>query len=207
MANDLQLSARERRKQIIRNSILDASVHCFNAQGFSETTVTQIVERSGTTRQTFYTYFKTKGEVALALVSTLTQQLKPAFSIIDEKELPSPRTINKWAKAISKEWVEHAELLEAVFQALVIDRNVSLVIRDVSEQYAEELMPNYVASFSGKQREQALRRIRALNMYLQNYFHFIAENNVNEPTPASQIEELSDIGWRLLYLSPENDNP
>jgi AcrR family transcriptional regulator len=60
-------SLRERNRERTREELLDVGARLFRARGFSATTVTDIAEEAGIGRRTFFRYFATKEELALAI--------------------------------------------------------------------------------------------------------------------------------------------
>ncbi|MFT4088732.1 MAG: helix-turn-helix domain-containing protein [Gordonia sp. (in: high G+C Gram-positive bacteria)] len=58
-----------------RQQLLAAAAECFDEVGYSAVTVEMITARAGTSRPTFYVYFKSKDEVFLALVEKVGADL------------------------------------------------------------------------------------------------------------------------------------
>lgn len=61
------LSLRERNRERAREEILNAGARLFGDSGFEETTVDAIAAEAGVSRRTFFRYFATKQDLALAL--------------------------------------------------------------------------------------------------------------------------------------------
>ncbi|MDX1694130.1 MAG: TetR/AcrR family transcriptional regulator [Ketobacteraceae bacterium] len=64
-------SRRERRKQEIRNKIIEAAISLFEEKGIEETTLEDICETADISRPTFYSYYPSRQELILALVEKL----------------------------------------------------------------------------------------------------------------------------------------
>ncbi len=60
-------SRRERRKQEIRNKIIESAITLFEAKGIEVTTLEDICETADISRPTFYSYYPSKQELILAL--------------------------------------------------------------------------------------------------------------------------------------------
>lgn len=58
-----------------RQELLAAAAECFNDVGYASVTIEMITRRAGTSRPTFYVYFKSKDEVFLALVEQVGTEL------------------------------------------------------------------------------------------------------------------------------------
>ena len=63
----------EAQKEIRRQEILAAALHCFAHDGFHNTTIADIVRASGVSQGTFYLYFQTKDDVIAALADDRSQ--------------------------------------------------------------------------------------------------------------------------------------
>jgi len=68
------MTTQARRRQDTRRRILSAAGKLFRAQGFDKTSVDRIVAAAEVAKGTFYQYFQTKIDVALALGSEAQQQ-------------------------------------------------------------------------------------------------------------------------------------
>lgn len=71
------LGKRERTKAENRQAILDAARIVFAELGYGETTVRDIVRRTGLASGTFYNYFKSKEEVFQALMDASALRMRP----------------------------------------------------------------------------------------------------------------------------------
>ncbi len=54
---------RERKQQFVRDAIWDAAIDLFSTKGFDETTVDEIAQAAGTSRRSFFRYFKSKSDL------------------------------------------------------------------------------------------------------------------------------------------------
>ncbi len=71
------LGKRERTKAENRQAILDAAREVFAELGYGETTVRDIIRRTGLASGTFYNYFKSKEEVFQALMDASALRIRP----------------------------------------------------------------------------------------------------------------------------------
>lgn len=58
------------KKEKKRNTLLDAAFELFTDKGFSQTSITDIVEKAGVAKGTFYLYFKDKNDIRNQLISS-----------------------------------------------------------------------------------------------------------------------------------------
>jgi AcrR family transcriptional regulator len=63
-----------------RNEMLDAAEELFSGNGYIKTAVSDIVKRVGVSQGTFYYYFKSKTEIADALVKRIVERVFVIFS-------------------------------------------------------------------------------------------------------------------------------
>lgn len=71
------LGKREKNKELNRAAILTAARILFGESGYSETTVRDIIGRTGLASGTFYNYFRSKEEIFKALRDETARQVRP----------------------------------------------------------------------------------------------------------------------------------
>ena len=76
----------DRNKKLKENSLLKTAFEFFTTKGFSKTSITDIVNKAGVAKGTFYLYFKDKYDIRNKLVSHKSSQLfKTALSELGER--------------------------------------------------------------------------------------------------------------------------
>ena len=76
----MNLSRRERKKQITRQRLLESALHLFCERGYSATTVRQITQAADVAKSTFFNYFETKEAILPALAEWRLQQLQETLA-------------------------------------------------------------------------------------------------------------------------------
>ena len=111
------MSLRERKKRAVREDIVSVCGELFRSRGFDETTIPEIIERVGISRQTFFNYFSGKEEVLTALgIEWLSQQA--AVPRVDAGSLRDGSILEGTRKAILAQMAaieSDAEFMKLVF--------------------------------------------------------------------------------------------
>lgn len=140
-----------------RNEILRATEAALADLEFNELTVEVLMERTGMTRSSFYHYFASLEEVAMALFGRVENEIAGAVDDwlggepADDPVAATTRHLTR----LFEVWHEHADLMRAINQAAARDRNAY-------EQWRERVVDRYIemtAAFI--RREVALGRCDA----------------------------------------------
>lgn len=75
--------------------LMDAARTLIHQQGFNQTTLADIARKSGVPLGNVYYYFKTKDEIAMAVIEEYKQSVLNSFREVDEKE-PDPKKRLTW---------------------------------------------------------------------------------------------------------------
>ncbi|MBO4524613.1 MAG: TetR/AcrR family transcriptional regulator [Ruminococcus sp.] len=108
-------------KKIKENSLLKTAFEFFTTKGFSKTSITDIVNKAGVAKGTFYLYFKDKYDIRNKLVSHKSSQLfKNALSDLGSKleELPFEEKIISIIDNILNQLSENQSLLTFISKNL-----------------------------------------------------------------------------------------
>jgi AcrR family transcriptional regulator len=104
---------RTRQFEFARNSIFDAAFELFNSQGYEETTIDQIAKAAGTSRRTFFRYFKSKedvilnnirdlGNLTLTFLSNCPADEKPLISLRNAIQATVEKAMNTQLETLVK---------------------------------------------------------------------------------------------------------
>lgn len=75
----------EARRRRTRQALLDSALHLFGSQGYSETTVAEIVRRAGVSERTFYVHFPAKEDLLFSHVQDFAEL---AWRVAGETDSP-----------------------------------------------------------------------------------------------------------------------
>lgn len=108
-------------KKLKENSLLKTAFEFFTTQGFSKTSITDIVSKAGVAKGTFYLYFKDKYDIRNKLISHKSSQLfKKAIADLGDKldALPFEEKIIKVSDHIINQLNENQSLLTFISKNL-----------------------------------------------------------------------------------------
>ena len=111
------MSPREQKKLLYRQNILEAASVLFERQGFSETSIADIMRAANLGVGTFYNYFESKEEVLLALLKNLAQKLDRAVEEGKQSHLSSTQLLELACKVLSKLLAENRFVLPLFLSA------------------------------------------------------------------------------------------
>lgn len=104
----------ERKREQRRQSLIDAATQLFVAHGFTGTTIDDIVEKADVAKVTFYSYFKSKEEIALEIKRRGHDEAREYIEALSAKELPVEEMIEAFVTDVA-EWTEQNFRLLDVF--------------------------------------------------------------------------------------------
>jgi len=116
---------RERRKQEIRDRLLDAARNLFDQKGFEATTVDEICDRADVSQKTFFNYFPTKHSVVREIAETFVDEMG---ALVEEARKQPGSTADRLAHLFHRVGEEsvragprHKELLVEVVRVAQVD--------------------------------------------------------------------------------------
>ncbi|MFJ4572893.1 TetR/AcrR family transcriptional regulator [Streptomyces sp. NPDC088846] len=101
---------RERKKRRTRDALLHAALDLFNAQGYEQTTVDEIVDAVEVSQRTFFRYFASKEEAAFAI-----QEMAESHFLSELRRRPASETpFEALRSAVLCSWNTLGEVIEAI---------------------------------------------------------------------------------------------
>lgn len=114
---------RERKKQRTRDALLHAALELFVSQGYEQTTVDEITDAVDVSQRTFFRYFASKEEAALAVQDVMESHFMAALRARPEDEPP-------WEalrRAALDSWDTVGEAIEAIVPLELHMRSYQLI--------------------------------------------------------------------------------
>jgi len=109
---------RQARSRRTRQAVLEAAIHCFETQGFDETTTAMIARRAGVGVGTVYQYFRDKREILLELLDhSVGEQANVVIEFLDPES---------WQGGDPREPVR--KLIEAIFEVQKIQPGIQRIL-------------------------------------------------------------------------------
>lgn len=189
-------SLRERRKQQLRDEILDAARILLEAKGYTATVMDDLALQAGISKPTLYSYFATKdalvaatfareinrvraltepGESAGSALARLTRVLETVVGLqLHERREP----IRLWMPEMKRLSCEHPEMLQAISS---LDERIALLMREGVQQGEIDPaldIPTLVRAFYAM--------VSAIRFMPHN-------SSVGEPNPATAAQTLATL--------------
>jgi AcrR family transcriptional regulator len=80
---------RQTRSEVTRRKIIDAAVELFNAVGYANTGLGDVVERAGMTKGALYHHFSSKEALAVAIINEGSDSLLKTFQALSRSSAPA----------------------------------------------------------------------------------------------------------------------
>jgi AcrR family transcriptional regulator len=189
---------RQRLKQDSRRHIEDVAVQLLSTKGYQGTSVDEIVTLAGTTRTTFYRYFKAKSD----LVSVIQErELGPAIIALcerlDSHDPISRKDLRDWVDEYGREWQRLRVFLDAYADASRADSAVGSTI--LPNTYAVTgRMVRFLGRFSGAAREAAHDKLMLFIFNLDQLMYMASLMNDRKASERMFVS-FTDVFWRGLF--------
>lgn len=132
-------SLREAKKELTRETLVDAAQAAFEDDGYVNVTVDDIARRAGASRATFYLHFQGKAEILQAVLRKLQMReewkvLLEHFSAIDE---PTVDALQAWLDEYVDFYMRHPGIHRALHQAQAIEPEFTDAFLERMQGYIE----------------------------------------------------------------------
>jgi AcrR family transcriptional regulator len=200
-----KLSLREAQKRLTRERLIAAGEAEFKIRGYNETTAENIATSAGTSRATFYVYFKSKAEVVLELMQRSAPDVLSAYSDLDTITKPTLKNVRSWLRATMALWDTRRNDFTIMEQALANDDAVTdLWISTLANTY--QVMPRTFGRLTNaKDHERARLHLLTLQSGLERMMYFAVIRR--RPVKMDLLLDTLTVQWLAFLEStfPEQD--
>jgi len=119
---------RGRQRAVTRSRLMESARQVFAARGFTDATVDDIAREAGACRATFYLHFRSKTELAAALVDEGTPfgvaRYRTLDALLCERAPQLRERLREWLAEWVEIWIEGAEASHALLQAAMLEPEI-----------------------------------------------------------------------------------
>ena len=183
---------REIKKLKAKESIENAAVKLFTANGFNETTVAEIMREAKLGTGTFYNYFHSKEDLISSVIRDKISDARQAIEILVREPLSAPEKITRILLAAGKVFEEYRPLMVVVIQlsrtgwSLTAPVNHGAVFKEILLEVIKE-----------GQKKGELNPNVPSDVILE-HLHGMLESAVFSPQSAMTLTE--NLSYKLLLL-------
>jgi AcrR family transcriptional regulator len=138
-------SLRSRQAQLTRNVLVDAAISVFGEIGYAAATVEDVARAAGTSRPTFYQYFRSKADVAAELLERAHRRFDVVFGQLFALTDPSRDDLRRWVLLAVATWSVDSTEDMIVRQVMSIEPAIA-VIGDRTAVAGIDAIADYVRS-------------------------------------------------------------
>jgi len=107
--------------------LLDAAQELFFSKGYQQVSVSDIIQKVGVAKGTFYHYFKSKSDLLDQLVNRFSEMaLERAKSVVEDPDLKALEKLKQFIATVRSAKEENLELMKMVMKVLYRDDNLLL---------------------------------------------------------------------------------
>jgi AcrR family transcriptional regulator len=199
------------KKALRREMILKAATSVFADKGYHRASVTDIIEKAGIARGTFYLYFEGKREIFAELVDVLTVRLMNCMRRVEISDESSPwqDQLRQNIIRISAILLEERELTKIMYNhAMGLDEEFDKKIREFYEVITKRTENAIILGQSmGLFRKEIDARIASYHIVgsvKEIMYHLSMEEE--EVSPEKLINELFSYSVQGMVVSYPQDN-
>lgn len=191
---------REQQRAFTRQRLIEAASQVFAERGYPDATVDEIASEAGASRATFYLHFKSKTELAAALVEDVTPFAVERYRLLDELLAsggPSLRgSLRDWLSDWLGVWGESAQASRALLQAAMLEPELERQRLRQSGALVDAL-DRYFARLPEATRGQARDRLLVLEIMTQRILALASTARL-PVVDGEMLDILTDMWMRVL---------
>jgi AcrR family transcriptional regulator len=128
-------SLRSAQREFTRQLLLDAAVETFEATGYANATIDDIVTRANATRGTFYQYFSSKRDVATALLDLTNEKAAGYFETLETAQPLTRASVRAWLGRVAEFLTEYRTVFKALVDASAEDPELARRVAEIQQRY------------------------------------------------------------------------
>lgn len=196
--DDADISLRQDLKRRTRERLEAATVKLIREQGFRATSVDQIARAAGTTRTTFYQYFKNKSDLIHFMQDAFIAPEMIAISKkLDDIREPTWKSLRKWVVEYSKTWERIHIFFEAYAEASVADPEVAATAIP-NTYWVTGHMTNLLDRFEGAERQRVHDKLVILISVISQMLA-LTKGQHDDPRNSHLLDNFTDLFWDALF--------
>ncbi|MFV8230005.1 TetR/AcrR family transcriptional regulator [Mycolicibacterium peregrinum] len=197
---DARPSVRHEQRLLTRQRILQAARDTFVVNGYTSTTIGEIVKRAGIYRATFYQHFDSKLDVFVVLLDEVASDSVPRWRELDSVLCSNSKSaLRKFIAQSVALWQSHATLLPAIKQAYVTEQVLVGKVDAAMAVMSGELV-NYFGKFSKPERRKAELRVRLMVLQLDELYYRQVAQQQPIASEGLLLDVVVDLWWNALKL-------
>ena len=191
-------SLREDLKRRTRAKLEAATVRLIRKHGFRATSVEQIARAAGTTRTTFYQYFKSKGDLIHFIQETyIAPEMIAICQQLDALQEPTWQDLRDWVTEYSRTWDRIHLFFEAYSEASTTDPEVAA--KAIPETYqVTSHMTRLLDRFQREERERVHDKLVILISVISQMLA-LTKGQHDDPENSRLLDSFTDLFWDALF--------
>jgi AcrR family transcriptional regulator len=191
-------SLREDLKRRTRERLEAATIRLIRKQGFRATSVDQIARAAGTTRTTFYQYFKSKGDLIHFMQEAyIAPEMIAICKRLDDIRQPTWQQLREWVVDYSQTWERIHVFFEAYADASITDPDVAAT--SVPNTYlVTGHMINVLDRYTGAERQRVHDKLVILISVISQMLA-LTKGQHDDPRNSHLLDNFTDLFWDALF--------
>jgi AcrR family transcriptional regulator len=195
---DKPISLREELKQHTRSRLESAAVQMLRRHGYRAMTVEQIVHAAGTTRTTFYKYFKSKSDLIYFLQDAFIEPEMVAISLkLDQIADPTWQALRDWVTEYSGTWNRIHLFFEAYNEALLTDPAVAATAIPNTYRVTSN-MTCILSRFVGEERERVHEKL-VIFLSMASQMLSLSRAQGEDAHDSRLLDGFTDLFWQGFF--------
>ena len=133
---------RAAQREFTRQVLIDAAVETFERNGYTNTTIDDIVKRAHATRGTFYQYFTSKRDIVNALLDGVVEQADEYFATLESAQPLTRKSVRNWLGAVAEFLIDNRTVIKAFYDAAAGDPELARKVAEIQRRFIAMYEPH-----------------------------------------------------------------